>query len=184
MRFATEDFKEIMSGQIISVSGGLFAGILLAAAENRIMLVPGIFILIPGFLAMRGELSAEFSAKISSYLFTHKLKADIEKAEHSKLVWKNLVANFILVILVSFVLGFLAFLSTYYFFGYYFPKIIWISLAAGLLSNIIEIPITLVASIWLFKKNIDPNNVMGPIVTTTGDVTSVLAILVMVMVLT
>ena len=184
MRFYfNKDFKEILSSEIISLTGSLFAGLLLAIAEKKIFLVPGIFVLIPGFLAMRGEISASFSSRIMEYLLEHRLKPDFRRAEHSKIVWQNLTASFILVLLIATLLGFFAFIITFMFFRIYYPAIILVSIIAGLIANMIEIPLTLSAIIWFYNKKIDPGNVMGPFVTTTGDITSILAILVTIMVM-
>ena len=53
-----------------------------------------------------------------------------------------------------------------------------IPLIAGIIANTIEIPLTLFTTLYLFKKGYDPNNIMGPFVTSTGDIISILSILI------
>ena len=55
------DFREIVSAEFISITGGLMAGLILSFMLDKIYLVPGLFILIPGFLEMRGSLSGSRS---------------------------------------------------------------------------------------------------------------------------
>src|SRR3989344_4636173 len=57
-------------------------------------------------------------------------------------------------------------------------KLILIAVIAGIIANIIEIIITLVVTFYLFRKGHDPNNVMGPFLTSTGDISSIIALLI------
>ncbi len=69
-----EKFKEILFSQIISIIGGLIAGTFLAVHTDQLLLVPGLFILLPGFLEMRGSISGTLSARLSSGLFLGVIK--------------------------------------------------------------------------------------------------------------
>src|SRR3989344_6052583 len=71
---AKGDFREMLAVEIISVTGGLLAGVALASMTDQISLIPGLFILIPGFLEMRGALSGMMSARLSSGLFLNVMK--------------------------------------------------------------------------------------------------------------
>ena len=64
-----KDFKEILFSQSMAVIGGIIAGTLLALYTDKILLIPGMVILIPGFLEMRGNISGTLSARLSSGLF-------------------------------------------------------------------------------------------------------------------
>jgi mgtE-like transporter len=169
-----KDFREILTSEIISVTGGLAAGTMLAFFTDKLYLIPGLLILLPGFLEMRGNISGSLSARLSSGLLLGALNP---KMKNEKVLWGNVLASFTLVLIVSFILGSVAYLASMYFFGISNPAIILIALIAGILSNLIEIPITIFACFWLFKKGHDPNNIMGPYVTTTGDIISILALM-------
>lgn len=56
-------------------------------------------------------------------------------------------------------------------------QIIAIPVIAGAIANAIEIPLALFATFYLFRKGHDPNNVMGPLITSTGDVISIVSLL-------
>ena len=167
-------FKEILSFQIVSILLGIFAGTMLAIFTNKLLVIPGIFILLPGFLEMRGNISGSFSSRLSSGLFLGVIKPDRMK---TKMIKGNLSASFLLAVAVSFVLGVIAFVFTYLVFGVFVPTIIIFPLIAGLIANAIEIPLTLFMTFYLFRKGHDPNDIMGPFITSTGDIISIVSLL-------
>jgi len=168
------NFKEIFISQIVSITGGLFAGVLLAVFTDQILLIPGMLIILPGFLEMRGNISGSFSSRLSSGLF---LKIINPKKVNSKIISGNLIASFTLAIIVSLILGLIGFLFNLLIFKVMTVKIILIPLIAAIIANGVEIPLALFATLYLFRKGHDPNNIMGPFVTTTGDVVSILSLL-------
>jgi mgtE-like transporter len=169
-----KDFEEILTAQIISIIGGILVGTLLAIYTDNILIIPGMLILLPGFLEMRGNISGTFASRISSGLFLGVINPRIIKTH---IIKGNLLGSFLQAIIVSFVLGLIAFLFNYFFLDIVILKIIFVPLVAAIIANAIEIPLTLFVTLYLFKKGHDPNNIMGPFVTSTGDVTSVLALI-------
>lgn len=174
------NFREIFFSQIVSIVSGILAGIFLATYTDTLLLIPGIFILIPGFLEMRGNISGAFSARLSSGLFLRVVKP---YGFGAKIVKGNLFASFLLAVIVSFVLGLIAFVITFLLFKVVVIKLLFIPVIAGILANAVEIPLALIATFYLFSKGHDPNNIMGPFITSTGDVVSVLALIIALVVL-
>ncbi len=160
-------FREILSFQIISLIIGLISGTMLAVYKDEILLIPSMLIIIPGFLEIRGDISGSFASRLSSGLF---LKVINKKRENTKMIKGNLLASFILAIIVSLALGLIAFLFNYFVLDINMPKIILIPLIAGIIVNGIEITMTLFATFYLFRKGHDPNNIMGPFITSTSDI--------------
>lgn len=174
MNVINKDFKDILLSQSVSIIGGLIAGTLLAIYIDKILLIPGMLILLPGFLEMRGNISGSLASRLSSGLFLRFVKPTIKP---TRLIKGNVIASFFLVIFVSFSLGLIAFIFNYLILRVTFFPIIIIPLIAGIFANIIEIPITIFATFYIFKKGHDPNNFMGPFVTSTGDIISILSLL-------
>lgn len=170
-----KDFDEILSGELISLTGGLFTGFMLTFATNKLDLIPALFILFPGFMEMRGNISGSLASRIASGLYVGVMK---HKLERRKIIIGNVIAAFLLVTTISLFLGMLAYYVGLDFFGIDAPNIIMISLVAGLISNAIEIPLTLTTTLSIFKRGHDPNNIMGPYVTSTGDIISVFSLLI------
>lgn len=170
-----KDFWEIVSIQLISVIGGLIAGTILALYTDKIFLIPSILILIPGLLEMRNSIDGSFASRLSAGLFLHVINP---KHTKTKIIKGNLFAALFLGIIVSLVLGLTAFIFNYLILDIITPKIILIPIVAGFLANLIELPLTLVATLALFKRGHDPNNIMGPFITSTGDIISVISLLI------
>jgi len=174
VKYRGSDFKEIMTAEFISTTGGIFAGFLLGTYINKLDLIPGLFILLPGFLEMRGNISGSLSARLSAALFLNAIKPKLSK---QRLLKGNVIATFILVFSLSTILGIIAYFISSIFFNVNNVSIIFVALIAGIISNLIEIPLTIVTTFWLYKRGYDPNNIMGPYVTTSGDIISVVSLL-------
>jgi len=174
MSFFDHNFREIFGAQLVSILGGLIAGTILAIYTDKILLIPGMFILLPGFLEMRGSISGTLSSRLSSGLFLGIIK---KNRMHGRIIRANILSSFFLALVVSLSLGILAFLFSYFLLGQANFKIILIPVLAGVLANGVEIPLTLFFTFYFFRHGHDPNNIMGPFVTSTGDITSILALL-------
>lgn len=175
MQIFDKSFKEIISTQVISVIGGLIAGIILAIYTNKLLLIPGMLILLPGFLEMRGNISGALASRLSSGLFLGVINP---KETKSRIVRGNLWACLIEAVFIAAALGIIAFLFDYLILGVVAPRIILIPLIASVITDAVEIPLTIFVTFYLFRKGHDPNNIMGPFVTSTGDITSVAALLI------
>ncbi|MFH0837412.1 MAG: magnesium transporter [Candidatus Aenigmatarchaeota archaeon] len=171
-------FKEMFSSQLVSIIGGLIAGVLLAVYIDKLFLIPGMLILIPGFLETRGNVSGSMAARLTSGMYLGVVKV---KKIRSKFVRGNVLASFVLAMAVSLVLGIVAFVFSFIALGIFVPKIIIIPVLAAILANIIEVPLTVFFTFYLFRKGHDPNNIMGPFVTSTGDITSIVSLLLVVL---
>lgn len=180
MRFIDKNFKEIFSAQLFAIAGGIIAGVVLASFMDKIFLIPGMLIVIPGFMAMRGNINGTLASRIAAGLLLNVIDPNDLK---SKIVRGNVKGSFTLSIVVSLVLGFVAFIFNLLISGAYTPLILIIPLLAGILSNLVLTPLTLMTTIYLFKNKHDPNNIMGPVVTTAGDVTSILSLLIVILLL-
>lgn len=170
-----KNFKELLYTQLFAVIGGLIAGIFLAAYTDKIFLIPGMLIIIPGFMAMRGNISGTLASRISSGLYLKKINP---KKLNTKPLRGNLNASFTLAVIVSLAIGLIAFAFSYIVTKEVNIQIILIPLIGGVISTIILTPITLITTIKLFQKGYDPDNIMGPFVTTIGDVTSIISLLI------
>ncbi|MEM2874098.1 MAG: magnesium transporter [Candidatus Nanoarchaeia archaeon] len=169
-----KDFKEIFIAEMISISGSLIAGTLLAIYIKQILLIPGLLILLPGFLEMRGNISGALAARFGTALDTKQIPARIKNNEF---VRQNILATFAEALLIALSLAAVAFFVTYFIFGVATLNIFLIALIAAIISNLIEAALTTYTTFLLFRKGYDPNNIMGPYITTTGDIISIFSLL-------
>lgn len=169
------DFNEILGSEIIAITGGLVAGLLLTFAVDKLFLIPSLFILLPGFLEMRGNISGTLSARISSGLHVGAFRSSKMR---KSVIRGNVIASAFLVVFLSLFLGILAYLVSIEFFGITNVSIILVAFIAGLLSQAIQIPLTIATTFWLFRHGHDPDNIMGPYITTTGDLIGIVSLLI------
>jgi len=168
-----KDFFEISVSELISVTGGIIAGIFLLSLIDKLSLIPGLLILLPGFLEMHGNIAGSLAGRLSTALYTKKIKPKFKK---SKFLTDNILASIFLVLVVSLVLGLVAFLAVYLFSNISDIRVLYIALFAAILTIILEIPITIISTFWLFRHKYDLDDIMGPYVTTTGDIISIISL--------
>ena len=167
-----KDFLEISVSQFISITCGVIAGIGLLSFIDKLVLIPGLLIMLPGFLEMHGNISGSLAARISVLLHTNKIKPK----HPNHLIKENVNASIFLFIITSIILGLLAFVITYLLFGVIEYNLLYIILFATLITVIIEIPITVLTTLWLFRHDYEPDDIMGPYITTIGDIISIISL--------
>jgi mgtE-like transporter len=175
-----KDFSEILSSELVATTGGVISGTLLAIFTDKLFLLPGLFILLPGFLQLKGAIAGSLASRLGTELHTRKIKPDGK----SKLISENKAASFILVIFISLILGVAAYLLTFSLFNYNQPTLMLIPLVASIISAIILFPLVTRLTLWLYKNHHDPDNVMGPYVTSIGDIESIISLLIALILLT
>src|SRR3989344_9704472 len=112
MWLSDKNFHDILYSQLFSVAAGLLAGLALFSYKQELFLLPGLLILLPGFLEMRGSISGSFASRISSGLFVGVIRPQTHHL--TKLFKGNIAASFVLAILVSLLLGIIAFIFNYF----------------------------------------------------------------------
>lgn len=183
LRIYDRNFKEIFWSQIISIFGGLLAGTVLALYTEKLLLISSMFILLPGFLEMRASISAPLASRLSSGLFLGVISPKKNSTTKTRIIQGNVLASFFLSIITAFLLGLIVFAMNYLVFEIYTPKLLFVILIAGVLANALEIPLASFVTFYLFRKGHDPNNIMGPFLTSLGDITSIVALLIALMLL-
>jgi len=169
-----EDLSQIFLSEFISVSGGLLAGLILASSMENIESVVGLLVILPGFMGMRGNIGGTLSARLGSALHLGTLKP---KLKFSRILSDNIIASLLTSGVLGLFLGFVAFLFTLIAFGINDFRIVPIAFFASIISAFISVPIAVVTEFFLFRRGFDPDNIMGPYITTLGDVVSTLSLL-------
>ncbi len=172
-RVIDKDFREILTSEFLSVTGGVLAGAVLLSLIGRFDKFPGFLILLPGFLETNGNIFGSLAARLSVLLHTKKLEPTLR---YNKLLFTNILASVFLLFIVTLFLGIVTTLLNNFFFHTTSFSLLYIALLAAFLAIFIELPITLFTLFWLYKKKFEPDDIMGPYVTTAGDVISILAL--------
>jgi mgtE-like transporter len=174
------DISQMGVAEIISVTGGLAAGIMLVQITGILEQVPAILILIPAFFETNGNVGGSLAARLGTALHLGLVKGK----KGSKIVRNNILASFLVTMLSSLFMGFLTWgLAILVGVNTHDWLIIPIALFAGLISGLINIFFTTFATTLLFKHDYDPDDIMGPVVTTLGDIFSTLSLIMAAMVI-
>ena len=168
-----KDFLEISFSQLLSITGGVIAGTFLVSLIDNFGLISGLFILFPGLLELHGNIYGSLSARLGNLLLLNELK---DKKDLKHFLKHNIPAVLFLVFFVSLVLGLVSYAFVYFIFDISNQAIVLISVLSSLLSSFFEIPLTIGTTLWVYRKGLDPEDIMGPYVTTLGDIISIISI--------
>jgi len=174
-----KEFLEILSSQLVAITGGVIAGTLLAVFTDKLFIIPGLLIILPGYLELKGAIAGSLASRIGTELHTKRIRPN----KKSVLIKENEQASLILILFVSMILGIATYMITFFLFGQNHPKLILVPMLASLVSSVFLFPITVKMAIWLYKHHHDPDNVMGPWIMSFGDIESIIALTAAVMII-
>jgi mgtE-like transporter len=130
-------------------------------------------------MGMKGSVEGSLGARLSSALHKGTLKA---KKPSKKRLFTEGAVSFLLLVCMSLFLGLLAFTLSWALFNDFFPKILFIPLIAVMISVFFELPVFIYSTLWLYSRGHDPDNIIGPYVTSINDVTSIASLIIAVVV--
>ncbi|MFB6154086.1 MAG: magnesium transporter [Halodesulfurarchaeum sp.] len=163
-------FREALPALLLSCAGGLFAGVVLGGMRAELDAVPGLLVLVPALLATRGNVYGAFAARIASGLHQGLIEpqgATEDERLHAAIavaMSNSLLASGFAAILTFVALDWLAAQ----------PAPLWqlvaIALIAAFLSGLALTVVVILVMFSGFRRGIDPDTLVGPLVTTTGDI--------------
>jgi mgtE-like transporter len=158
---------------------GLFAGTVLGSETMRtgIERVPGLLVLLPAFLATRGGVYGSPGARLSSALHQGLVEPRFDFGERR--LRNAVVASFVNGMVVSVLIAVIAF-------GVLVAlaqrgsllQLVGIMVVAGSLSAVLMLSVLVSVLFVGYRRGLDPDNLIGPVVTTLGDVFGVVFLLV------
>jgi len=170
---ARSAYREAIGPLLVSAGGGLFAGLVLAGMEGDLEAVRGLLVLVPALLATRGNVFGAYAARIASGLHQGLLSATVDPADRrlqaatAAATSNNLLASGTAALLTVLAMRALGQPVTDLW------TLVWIALIAGFLSGVALVVVVLVVMFLGFRRGIDPDTLVGPLVTTTGDVVGI-----------
>lgn len=168
-------YRESLPVLLVSLGGGLFAGAVLGteAMIAGFERYPGLLLLLPAFLATRGNVYGALGAKLSSGLHQGLIESVYPP---DRPLANAIVASLVNGIGISIVIGLMSW-SILWALGRPsadLAELIGITLVAGLLTSTVMIAGLLLVVFGGYTYGLDPDNLIGPVVTTLGDVFGVL----------
>lgn len=170
LRDAAGIYKESLGILAVSLAGGLFAGAVLGGEGMTEALAeyPGLLLLLPAFLATRGNVYGALGARISTGLHQGLIQP---RFEFDRRLVSAITASLVNGLTISVFVGVMSWgilralgreAST-------LGELVGITLVAGALTSVVMIIGLLVIVFGGYNRGVDPDNLVGPIVTTLGD---------------
>jgi len=161
--------KETLPSEVGSIVGSLLAGIaltfLILPFDSFLILI----LMIPALLSLRGNLSSPFIARTSR---------DMIIGDFSKKTWiENVLATFTLSIITAFMIGLLTILLDLMVFNFsilHAAYLLLIPIISISFTILISIPCSTILNFLAFRRGLDPNNVVNPIMTAIDDFSTVM----------
>jgi len=172
--YAKEMVKQSLPLIVFCGLGAIVAGSTLGIMIDLLREIPGLIVVVPAIIAIRGNISTAFGSRLGSAYHLGIIGADNLWNEELK---QNILGSLFLSLFVSVIIGFLAYASSFILGVYPNPfKLISIVILAGLISAIILNLLTIVIIYLVFKRGFDPDNITGPALATFGDIVTMLSL--------
>jgi mgtE-like transporter len=169
-------YREALPVLVVSLCGGLFAGLVLEGLLERVARFPGLLVMVPVFLATRGNVYGALGGRIASGLHQGLIEPHFEWDER---LANAVIASFVNGVGISAVIGVVTWVALLVL-GWEsaaLAEFVAIMLLAGVLTSVVMI-LGLLGLLFLgFTYGYDPDNLVGPIVTTLGDIFGMLFLL-------
>ncbi|MFB6089645.1 MAG: magnesium transporter [Halobellus sp.] len=174
---ALEAYREALPALAASLVGGLIAGVVLSGMRAELRDVSGLLVLVPALLATRGNVYGSLGARISTALHQGLVEPRIRGGDERL---RSAVAAALANGLLASVFAAVAVFSILTMLGSpvaTLPVLVAIAFVAGLLSGVALSAVVVTAVFAGYRRGRDPDTLVGPLVTTTGDVFGVFFLL-------
>lgn len=162
--------REALPFEILAIIGGVVAGIIFSGMTNELQLIPGLIVIIPAVLGMRGNISCTLGSRLGTAIHM----GLITRIDRNPELINNVSGSLLLSLILSIVLGIL---------GHYMTLLLGlesagafaltlIAVIAGVTSGLILSMVAVVLALGMFRFGFDPDNVVTPAIATIGDIVS------------
>jgi mgtE-like transporter len=181
-----QESRSIRSGSValaIGLGATLIAGIVLASAQGRLEGIPGLLALIPAAIGMRGSIFGALGARLSTGILTGLFTPELTRTSW---LGRQIEASTILSFATATQAGVLAWAISRILGLTTIPilDLVAVSLIGGLLSSVVLFFVV----VWMARRSFDQgwsmDDVGAPVITATGDLVTLPALLVATLVLT
>ncbi len=170
-RLVASIYRESVLALTVGLGGGIVAGTILGTEvmAESFEAYPGLLFLLPAFLAMKGNVYGAMGARITTGLHQGIIKP---RFGYDRRLRNLLVATFINSMVVSLFIGTLSWsiLQLLDWESAALFELVGSMAIAGFLTWCVLVIGTITLLFAGYRRGLDPDNLMGPIVTTLGDV--------------
>lgn len=174
---ARSAYREALPALAASLGGGLLAGVILGGMREELRAVPGLLVLVPALLATRGNVYGSFGARLSTGLHQGLVEPRIRAGdERLRAAVTAALVNGVGIAVFAALAAFVLLRSL----GEPVASVetlLLIGLITGILSGVALAAIVVLVMFAGYRRGMDPDTLVGPVVTTTGDVFGILFLL-------
>jgi mgtE-like transporter len=175
---AVEAYREALPALGASLVGGLLAGVVLGGMRSDLRAVEGLLVLVPALLATRGNVYGSLGARLATGLHQGLIEPRVRTDDRRlQAAAAAALANGLVASLFAATAAF-AVLSTLGSPVAPLGRLLGIALVAGLLSGCTLVVVVVTVVFAGYRRGYNPDTLVGPLVTTTGDVFGVLFLLI------
>ena len=161
--------RQALAALLVSSGGDLLAGLTLGAITNTLEALPGLLVLVPAAIGMRGNIFGAMGSRLGTSIHTGTFRLSRRR---DTVVGQNVVAAIALTLFISAALAVLA-KAVAGIFGVSatisLADFLVLSILGGVLSSVVVLVLTLVVASLSVRRGWDMDNVAAPLVTAAGD---------------
>jgi mgtE-like transporter len=161
-----------LAALLISTAVAVVAGSYLSSVREVLVLIPGLLVLVPPTINMRGSISGVLASRLSSSMHLGEFSGGFH---NDGVLAENLHVSLILTLATAVALGIVARLAS----GVAGVEVIatgdlvLISVLAGIVAGLIVMGFTVLVSVLSYRQGIDMDMIAAPAVTTLGDLVTI-----------
>lgn len=165
-----EAYREGVSALGASMVGGLLAGVVLGGMRAEFSEIPGLLVLVPALLATRGNVYGSLGARVATALHQGLIVPSLTEYDD------RLLSAIVAAIANGLVASAFAAVATFAFLMALsqptasVATLLTVAILAGILSGLTLSGIVVGVVFAGYRRGYNPDTLVGPIVTTTGDV--------------
>jgi mgtE-like transporter len=165
--------RQSLVALVFNSSTSLVAGAMLGAIVATFEDLPGLLVMVPAAIGLRGNIFGAVGNRISTSIHTGTFRVS---AKRESVLTQNVLASLSLTVVLSFVLALIAkFVSIA--FGVENTisvlDLVLISIVGGALASLVVLGATIVLSVGAVRREWDLDNLVAPTVSTLGDVVTI-----------
>ncbi|MEF8840101.1 MAG: magnesium transporter [Haloarculaceae archaeon] len=173
---AVGGYREALPVLAVSAAGGLFAGVVLGGMEAELQEIPGLLLLVPALLAIRGNVYGSLGARLASALHQGLIEPRLSLGDRRvRAAAAAAISNGLAMSLFAATVGFL--LVVLQGRTASLAALVGVALIAGVISGVVLTTAVVTVVFVGYRRGLDPDTLAGPVVTTTGDVVGVATML-------
>jgi mgtE-like transporter len=164
----TGSAKQGFYALLVSSSGDLLAGVILGSILHTLEELPGLMVLIPAAIGMRGNIFGALGSRLGTSILTGTFAMSRRR---TTVVGQNLLSAVTLTFVVSLALAALAksIALAFHLSSISLLDLVVISMVGGLISSAVVLGITLAVAATSARRGWDMDSVAAPLITAAGD---------------